>query len=76
MPHADFDYYPKNLEGALTEELSYLFAATLPMDLLWKQSNLEATNGSRSPGATGSVPREWAPPLQNKGALRRRAGCN
>src|SRR5260370_4345268 len=32
-----FDDYPKNLEDAPSEELSYLVAATLPLDLLWKQ---------------------------------------
>src|SRR5256884_3245260 len=36
-----FDDYPKNLQGASPEDLSYLVAATLPMDLLWKQQILE-----------------------------------
>jgi len=34
-----FDDYPKNLEGALTEELSYLVAATLPMEPIVEAAN-------------------------------------
>jgi len=68
-----FDDYPKNLEGASTEDLSYFVAATLPMDLLWKQQILELRSESERLVA---YLREWAPHLQNKGALRQRAGGN
>jgi ATP-dependent Lon protease len=71
-----FDDYPKNLEGASTEELSYLVAATLPMDLLWKQQILELRSEADRQERLVAYLREWAPHLQNKGALRQRAGAN
>ncbi len=71
-----FDDYPKNLEGASTEELSYLVAATLPMDLLWKQRILELRTEADRQERLVAYLREWAPHLQNKGALRQRAGGN
>jgi len=45
-----FDDYPKNLEGASPEELSYLVAAALPMDLLWssKSSNFGRRRTAKS----------------------------
>jgi Lon protease-like protein len=71
-----FEDYPKNLEGAPLEELSYLVAATLPMDLLWKQQILELRSESDRQERLVTYLREWAPHLQNKGALRQRAGAN
>jgi len=71
-----FDDYPKNLEGAATEELSYLVAASLPMDLLWKQQILELRTEADRQERLVAYLREWAPHLQNKGALRQRAGDN
>src|SRR5260370_16929841 len=63
-----FDDYPKNLEGASTEDLSYLVAATLPMDLLWKQQIL----GLRSESALQEQPLphlpDWPPHHQHKPA--------
>jgi len=71
-----FDDYPKNLEGAPSEELSYLVAATLPMDLLWKQQILELrSEGDRQERLVAYL-REWAPHLQKKEAMRQRAGGN
>ncbi len=71
-----FDDYPKNLQGAGTEELSYLVAATLPMDLLWKQQILELrSEGDRQERLVAYL-REWAPHLQKKEAVRQRAGGN
>jgi ATP-dependent Lon protease len=71
-----FDDYPKNLEGASTKDLSYLVAATLPMDLLWKQQILELRSEADRQERLVAYLREWAPHLQNKGALRQRAGGN
>src|SRR5207245_4755061 len=41
-----FEDYPKNLDGGLSEEFSYLVASTLPLDLLWKQQILELRSES------------------------------
>ncbi len=71
-----FDDYPKNLEGAPAEELSYLVAATLPMDLLRKQQILELRSEADRQERLVAYLREWAPHLQNKGAMRQRAGGN
>jgi len=71
-----FEDYPKNLEGTPSEELSYLVAATLPMDLLWKQQILELRSEADRQERLVAYLREWAPHLQNKGAMRQRAGGN
>ncbi len=71
-----YDDYPKNLEGASTEELSYLVAATLPLDLLWKQQILELRSESDRQERLVAYLREWAPHLQKKEAMRQRAGGN
>jgi ATP-dependent Lon protease len=71
-----FADYPKNLEGAAVEELSYLVASTLPMDLLWKQQILELRSEADRQERLVVYLREWAPHLQNRGALRQRAGGN
>ncbi len=71
-----FDDYPKNLEGASTEDFSYLVAATLPMDLLWKQQILELRSEADRQERLVAYLREWAPHLQKKEAKRKRAGAN
>ena len=71
-----FDDYPKNLEGASTEDFSYLVAATLPMDLLWKQQILELRSEADRQERLVAYLREWAPHLQKKGVMRQRAGGN
>jgi ATP-dependent Lon protease len=71
-----YDDYPKNLEGASTEDLSYLIAATLPLDLLWKQQILELRSESDRQERLVAYLREWAPHLQKKEAMRQRAGGN
>jgi Lon protease-like protein len=71
-----FDDYPKHLEGAPPDGLSYLVAATLPMELLWKQQILELrAEADRQERLVGYL-REWAPHLQTAGVLRQRAGGN
>jgi Lon protease-like protein len=71
-----FDDYPKNLEGTPAEELSYLVAGTLPMELLWKQQILELRSEADRQERLVAYLREWAPLLQNRGVMRQRAGGN
>jgi len=71
-----FDNYPKNLQGTDGEDLSYLIAAALPMDLLWKQQILELRSEADRQERLVAYLREWAPHLQKKEALRQRAGGN
>jgi ATP-dependent Lon protease len=71
-----YNDYPKNLEGAPPEELSYLVAGTLPMELLWKQQILELRNEAERQERLVGYLREWAPHLQKAEALRQRAGGN
>ena len=71
-----FDDYPKNLQDAPPEELSYLVAATLPMELLWKQQILELRCEADRQERLVTYLREWAPHLQKREAVRQRAGGN
>jgi len=71
-----FEDYPKNLEGAPVEELSYRIASTLPMDLLWKQQILELRSEEDRQERLVGYLREWAPHLQNNKVMRQRAGGN
>ena len=71
-----FDDYPKNLQGDPPEELSYLVAAALPMDLLWKQQILELRCEADRQERLVTYLREWAPHLQKRDAMRQRAGGN
>ena len=71
-----FDDYPKNLKGAPPEELSYLVAAALPMELLWKQQILELRCEADRQERLVTYLREWAPHLQKREAVRQRAGGN
>jgi Lon protease-like protein len=71
-----YDDYPKNLEGATAEGLSYVVAATLPMDLLWKQQILELRCEADRQERLVAYLREWAPHLQKAGVMRQGAGGN
>ena len=71
-----YDDYPKNLQGAPADELSFLVAGTLPMDLLWKQQILELRSESDRQERLVAYLREWAPHLQKTEAMRQRAGGN
>ena len=71
-----FDDYPKDLEGASPDDLSFLVAGTLPMELLWKQQILELRNEAERQERLVAYLREWAPHLQKSDALRQRAGGN
>jgi Lon protease-like protein len=71
-----YDDYPKNLQGALADELSFLVAGTLPLDLLWKQQILELRSEPDRQERLVTYLREWAPHLQKSEAMRQRAGGN
>jgi ATP-dependent Lon protease len=71
-----YDDYPKNLQGAPPDELSYLVAGTLPMELLWKQQILELRSEADRQERLAAYLREWAPHLQKTDVLRQRAGGN
>ena len=71
-----FKDYPKILQGAEPEEISYLVAATLPLELLWKQQILELRSEADRQERLVAYLREWAPHLQKAEAMRQRAGGN
>ena len=71
-----FDDYPKNLGGDAPEGLSYVVAATLPLDLLWKQQILELRSEAYRQERLVAYLREWAPHLQKAEAMRQRAAGN
>ena len=71
-----YDDYPKNLEDGPPEDLSYLVASTLPMELLWKQQILELRSEADRQERLVAYLREWAPHLQKKEAVRQRAAGN
>jgi ATP-dependent Lon protease len=71
-----FDDYPKNADAEGSAQLSYVVAATLPMDLLWKQQILELRSEFDRQERLVAYLREWAPHLQRKGVMRQRAGGN
>jgi ATP-dependent Lon protease len=71
-----YNDYPKNLQGAPPEELSYLVAGTLPMELLWKQQILELRSEADRQERLVAYLRKWAPHLQKTEVLRQRAGGN
>ena len=71
-----YDDYPKYFQDAPPDELSYLVAGTLPMDLLWKQQVLEIRSEADRQERLVTYLREWAPHLQKSDALRQRAGGN
>jgi ATP-dependent Lon protease len=67
---------PKSIEGASTGELSYAIAATLPLELLWKQQILELRSESERQERLLTYLRGWAPHLQKNEATRHRAVGN
>jgi Lon protease-like protein len=69
-----FEDYPRNLEDEAAENLSFLVASTLPLDLLCKQQILELrSEADRQQRLVGYL-REWAPHLQKQEKARVRAG--
>jgi Lon protease-like protein len=62
--------YPKNVQGAGPQALSYVVAGTLPMDLMWKQKVLELRSEADRQERLVTHLREWAPHLQKIEMLR------
>src|SRR5271154_5408575 len=58
-----FDDYPKNSSGESPEQLSFVVASTLPLDLLWKQQLLELRTEADRQERLVAYLREWAPHL-------------
>jgi Lon protease-like protein len=71
-----FGDYPKSVEEGTPENLSYVVAGTLPMDLLWKQQILELRSEADRQERLLTYLREWAPHLQKTEVMRQRAGGN
>jgi Lon protease-like protein len=71
-----FEDYPKNLSHEAAENLSYVIAATLPMDLLWKQQILELRNEADRQERLVSYLRGWAPHLQKVEKAKARSAGN
>jgi len=71
-----FEDYPRNSEGLVPEEFSYVVASTLPMDLLWKQQILELRSETDRQERLVAYLREWATHLQKSKAMRQAAGGN
>jgi len=71
-----FEDYPKNLEGIMPEEFSYVVTSTLPMDLLWKQQILELRSETDRQERLVAYLREWATHLQKAKTMRQAAGGN
>ena len=68
--------YPKNVQGAEPQALSYVVAGTLPMDLMWKQQVLELRSEADRQERLVTYLRQWAPHLQKIEMLRQNADGN
>jgi len=68
--------YPRDLGSAAEDEISYVIAAKLPMDLLWKQRVLELRSEADRQERLVAYLREWALHLEKTTALRARAAGN
>ena len=71
-----FGDYPKNFAAEHPTPISFRIAATLPLDLLWKQQILELRSELDRQERLAGYLREWAPHLQKVGVMRQRAGGN
>jgi len=68
--------YPKHVQGAEPQVLSYVVAGTLPMDLMWKQQVLELRSEADRQERLVTYLRQWAPHLQKIEMLRHNADGN
>ena len=68
--------YPRNIQCDVPEDLSYVVAHALPMDLLWKQQVLELRSEADRQERLVTYLREWAPHLQKTEALRQHVDGN
>jgi len=67
-----FSDLPPQLDTTLSGSLSYSVAATLPLDLRWKQTILELRSEEERQTRLVRYLREWTPHLQKLGAIRKR----
>lgn len=67
---------PRQFDSALSASLSFSIAATLPIDLMWKQRILELRSEEERQQRLARYLREWALHLQKVGALRERSAGN
>jgi len=68
-----FDDYPRSIQNDVPEDLSYIVAGTLPMDLMWKQQVLELRSEADRQERLVTYLREWAPHLHKEETLRQKA---
>jgi ATP-dependent Lon protease len=68
--------YPKNVQNQVPQELSYIVAGNLPMDLMWKQQVLESRSEADRQERLVTYLREWAPHLEKIEMLRQNADGN
>ena len=72
-----FGDYPRDASSADAEDqLSYVIAAKLPMDLLWKQRILELRTEAERQERLLAYLRDWAPHLQSVESKQNRAAGN
>jgi Lon protease-like protein len=71
-----FGDYPRSIQSEVPENLSYVVAGTLPMDLMWKQQVLELRSEADRQERLVTYLREWAPHLQKEETLRQHADGN
>jgi ATP-dependent Lon protease len=71
-----FNDYPKNIQDQVPENLSYVVACALPLDLLWKQQILELRSEADRQERLVAYLREWAPRLQKGETLRYKTAKN
>lgn len=67
---------PRQFDSPLSASLSFSIAATLPIDLMWKQRILELRSEEERQQRLARYLREWALHLQKVGALRERSAGN
>src|SRR5271157_486410 len=71
-----FTDLPRDFQEIPAEQLAYAIAATLPLDLMWKQQILELRSEAERQERLLAYLREWAPHLQKAETLRQRADGN
>jgi len=67
---------PKQMDGSFSCSLSFAIAATLPVDLVWKQRILELRSEEERQQRLTRYLREWVLHLQKVGTMRERSGGN
>jgi ATP-dependent Lon protease len=71
-----FDDYPRSIQNVVPEDLSYIVAGTLPMDLMWKQQVLELRSEADRQERLVTYLREWAPHLHKEETQRHQSEGN